>query len=424
VLFFLMLFVPTTYTLEKAILLGFIITVVLGDMALRRKLALHPTVLWMGLFFVWFGALLVDRGVSAGNPGAVPQATVYVLWPALYLVLISGLRHHWHFTWLIRTAVYSTIAIDVYALTYILSTLHRLPAALYVPLDAGQLINFDQGPNVGFALNSVASLTFLLPFLVALALVWPSSKPLPIRRPLIWIGLLLGGVVAAVSGRRGLLVVVVLSVPVSLLLARCLPRDDRPTLKFLGLRGGLMGLAAIAASPFVFGSLHLDPTSLFSQFLTGFDFQTTGTSNAALRGEQFTALLTGWASNPLFGSGIGAVAPGIIRSTEQPWSYELYYVAELFNIGLTGVLVYAVGLGWILRSAARAIGSGALTGLYLLPVMAGSVCFLAASATNPYIGKYDSLFVIFLPVALINYWLIEQRAKASTVKHKRLVTSP
>jgi hypothetical protein len=34
------------------------------------------------------------------------------------------------------------------------------------------------------------------------------------------------------------------------------------------------------------------------------------------------------------------------------------------------------------------------------------VLYLIGNATNPYLEKFDYIWVIFLPVALINFWLL------------------
>jgi len=53
--------------------------------------------------------------------------------------------------------------------------------------------------------------------------------------------------------------------------------------------------------------------------------------------------------------------------------------------------------------------SGHWLGIYMLPVLAGTSCFLIANATNPYLAKFDYIWVIFLPVALINIWLLDSK---------------
>ena len=86
--------------------------------------------------------------------------------------------------------------------------------------------------------------------------------------------------------------------------------------------------------------------------------------------------------------------------------YELSYVALLFHTGIVGFAIYAAAVIWIYRMGLRIIRSGDRIGLYMVPALVGTTCFLIANATNPYLEKFDYIWVIFLPVALINYWLL------------------
>jgi hypothetical protein len=139
----------------------------------------------------------------------------------------------------------------------------------------------------------------------------------------------------------------------------------------------------------------------------GFQFSTD--SSALLRSEQFYALLNGWSQNPLFGAGHGASAPGSIRSVEQPWAYELSYVAYFFHTGILGSFIFFGQLGWIYFMSFKIIKSESVLKFYIFPVIVGTTCFLIANATNPYLAKYDFMWVLFLPLAIINIWLITGR---------------
>jgi len=100
---------------------------------------------------------------------------------------------------------------------------------------------------------------------------------------------------------------------------------------------------------------------------------------------------------------------------DQPWAYELSYVALLFHTGIVGLTIYAAAIVWIYRMGLRMIRSGDRIGLYMLPTLVGTTCFLIGNATNPYLEKFDYIWVIFLPVALINHWLLTSK-KESGVK--------
>ena len=45
-------------------------------------------------------------------------------------------------------------------------------------------------------------------------------------------------------------------------------------------------------------------------------------------------------------------------------------------------------------------------GRYLAPVLVGMVSFLMGNAADPYLEKFDYMWVIFLPLGFINVWLL------------------
>ena len=146
--------------------------------------------------------------------------------------------------------------------------------------------------------------------------------------------------------------------------------------------------------------------AIVDNFIEGFDF--SGAYSASLRAEQFFTLYNGWQQTPLFGTGHGASALGPLRSAEMPWAYELSYAALLFHTGIIGFLIYSSGVIYIFWMGLKIIRSGHWLGIYMLPVLVGTTCFLIANATNPYLEKFDYIWVIFLPVALINIWLLNK----------------
>jgi len=48
--------------------------------------------------------------------------------------------------------------------------------------------------------------------------------------------------------------------------------------------------------------------------------------------------------------------------------------------------------------------------------------FLIANATNPYLARFDGIWVIFLPLAFINRWLLtENQTRTSILRNTRPV---
>jgi len=106
--------------------------------------------------------------------------------------------------------------------------------------------------------------------------------------------------------------------------------------------------------------------------------------------------------HPLLGEGLGASAYGSIRSEIMPWAYELYFLSLLFQTGLVGFLFYTAGILWILRRGIQTIRKGGLAAQLMIPALVGLLSYLIAAATNPYLARFDGIWVIFLPLALIN----------------------
>jgi O-antigen ligase len=112
---------------------------------------------------------------------------------------------------------------------------------------------------------------------------------------------------------------------------------------------------------------------------------------------QFDALFDGIKQSPIYGQGAGAAA-SYIRSESQPWAYELSYIALAFQYGIVGLFVYAAGPIFLIFSLAKYTRiHGRNT--FEFSLLAGFISFLIANGTNPYLAKFDYMWVIFIPVA-------------------------
>ncbi len=408
-LFFLMLFAPTSYQPVKAALLALVLGGVLTAAARDRRLLLTPFVrIWTSVM-VAVGLFYVLRGLLHGAPGALRMATVFVLWPVVYTILVAGVASPSTLHALVRTLVFATGAISLYALSFVLYSAGILPSGLYVPLDLGQQIVFFEG-YVEFSLYSLSTLLFTTPFLVAAVLAWPAGREAPVSRPWVWLALGASLCAAVLSGRRALWLVVVLSPFVALVLRAFQPCQVRKA-SSRSLAASAAGVVTVLAAVYLYAraAYGVDLGAMAEAFAAGFDFQSMDDSTYGRR-EQLAAMLAAWHEHPFLGSGQGAVAPGSIRSLEQPWAYELSYVALLFQTGAAGFALYATGVAWIYWQGLHVIRQGTAFGTIMLPTLTGLTCFLIANATNPYLAKYDYLWVIFVPVAVINCHLLEKRS--------------
>ena len=404
-LFFSMLFLPTAYQSIKAVLLAIVLAMIFVGITLNDgKLNLHWAILFWTLLIVMVGSGFMLLGAVKSAPGALRVGTVYVLWPLVYTVLLSSLTNWRVIDGIFRVLVFSTIAIALYSFSYLLNVTGWLPDFLYIRLDQGQAIGWYNG-FVEYNLYSISSLLFLLPFLVAAVLTWPKGRSMPVSRFWLWVALLLSLMAAIMSGRRSVWMIIIIAPFITLLFWMFLSRSDRSVNRKRFKRVGL-GLVFMIILLFLYlkSLVGLDIMAIVNNFLTGFAFGRD--ISATARSEQFFALIKEWANMPLFGAGHGASVSGSIRSAEYPWAYELSYIALLFHTGLVGFFLYASSVIWIFWIGLKIIKSRDRLKFYILPVLVGTSCFLIGNATNPYLEKFDCMWVIFLPVALINYWLL------------------
>jgi hypothetical protein len=409
-LFFLMLFVPTTYQQVKAVLLAVVLAGIAADVIVRSRVRVHAHVLVAALGYAALGAFFVLRGYLAGAPGALSVVNVYVTWPLVYTVLVIGASSRAMLNDLMRVVVIAANAVAIYSVIYVLWEAGYWPDALYVAIDQGQAIGF-YGSYIEFNLYSISSLLFITPFLVAALLLFHGDQA-PVTRRTLWITFALNAITVMLTGRRALFVLVPLAPVLAVLFRAWLTaerkRESRP-LVARAMIGALLLALVLGGLATALGALA--PGGFVDMVSSGFQFNTDPV--AISRRDQFRALVDGWWAQPILGSGHGAPAPGVIRSPSTPWAYELSYLSLLYHTGLVGVTAYALGLAWILRMSYAVARSGWPLAPGLVATLVGSAAFLVANGTNPYLEKYDYLWVIFLPVAFINCYLTEKRHGAS-----------
>ena len=148
-------------------------------------------------------------------------------------------------------------------------------------------------------------------------------------------------------------------------------------------------------------TIGLDPVALVENFVAAFQ------GNEASSGERFKQAASLWgkfSESPVVGHGFGSTVD-VVRSHETPWAYELSYLALLMNVGLVGFLIYSTAVLWVALKGIQLSRKNTEFAKLFVPLITALSAFLIMNATNPYLGKFDYLWVIFLPVALINAYL-------------------
>jgi hypothetical protein len=419
-LFFLMLVFPMAinFLYLKAALFAFLLVLVVIQGV--RRVHLHPRIVAWTVVISAASVIFGLRGLLLGAPGALKCIEVYALWPLVYLVLLSGIRSIRAFQSLEKTLVFSTAFIALFLVVYLSSELHVIPEvpglhSLFSSneLESGLFLSatFKDG-HIELGFTGIASYFFLVPFLVAALMDrWLNFSGTWAGKFSLIGALLLSVTVVILSGRRALQLVTILAPLMTMIAGLFCPKNERLLLVRSFGRIMLLMLGVPILSLWFFNSAQLvTAEGLSERFSAGFDFSASNRSDSAVgRIDQYLALVDGWEQAPFIGNGLGAAAHRSIRQDEMPWIYELSYVDLLFQTGLLGLIIYSWGIAWIYWYGIKIVKAGGEGCRFMLPALVGLTGLLIANGTNPYLARFDGIWVIFLPLAFINHWLLTHK---------------
>jgi hypothetical protein len=413
VLIFLSMAYPTVSSLVevKGALFGTLLVVILLEFFLNGRSRLASGVVLWTLCLATVSTFFVLEGLLARAPGAGAVITVYILWPLTFTLWIAGLAQSHFLVVLDRTAVIATLFIGVYGCLYLLTSLGILPDNGFVASLSLGWENEAFGPKEGYtemAFAGMNSLAFLLPYVVAsIAIRIPSERKQRVWNAVMWLACISGCAIVLTAGRRALMLLTVLSPGLVVFFRSFQPEAEKRLNRRSIVRLSAVLLTGSVILLIVVGMIYeFSASSLLNRFISGFDIgaQATGESELA-RYEQLGALWRGWLQHPILGSGHGSGTLASIRSDTMPWAYELSYLALLFQTGIAGFAAYLAGVLWMLSQGIKIIREGGPLGRIMLPMLVGFSGLLIANATNPYLLRFDGMWMFFLPLAVINYRL-------------------
>lgn len=410
-LFFLMLTFPMAPKLLQIKGALFAVTLYLSVLMIlwQRSTQLAWPVIYWGVALAGIGACFVLLGgISGTSADAILQAIqIYVVWPLAYLILVGPASELRTLLALNRVAVLSALVIGAYGLAYVLSQLNFIPhwqMLKWLSFGSQEAIGLhDQYTEIdSIGLNS---LPFLVPFVIGLLAFSYAGIAVKVPRRWLWAATILDLAVVLLSGRRALFVILMAAVPAAIAIAAGRVRGRSRVGRGIGITL-VIAIAFIGLVQFV---SFLYPKFAFSgawRFFTG-GFVLTSSSpdyTARVRAEEFASLMDGFAQAPFFGHGLGTSAV-VIRSSKSPWSYELSYAALLFHVGVVGFLIYLSAVLWIYRSGLRIIRVDPELRWLMWSVLLGMSGMLIGNATNPYLDRFDGLWMLFWPLSVVNHWL-------------------
>lgn len=346
--------------------------------------------LFWGYLYMLCGLVSICYGMILNNPAPHKYIPVYVFWPILFT----------YFSFLIdKKYFYSLLKVIKYYLTVILVT--GILACIVFNLSLMQVEEFmgynsairPGYPIVGIMGPSVTSMIFWYFFYFTRFLL---NKDVGLTDR---INLILGIIYILMTSRRILFLNFFL---VFVFIVLLIPFVKKGIQKTEMKRMFKKRIGAIMLTVFVLMGaaywLGLFDFSAIGDFLTK-----TGEASDTPRLLQSEALIEGWMESPFVGNGSGVNA-SVVRS-ETPGTYELSYLAMLFERGIIGTviffLMYLVLMVWSIRCLKKdAIN---LTDTFALIIALN--LFMLANATNPYLNAFDYmwfLFILFVNIRISN----------------------
>lgn len=345
----------------------------------------------ISLVYVVVGLLWSLYGVFENNQGAVPVLTVMVVYPLILPFLafayvdddkdkIYSLFYCCGFILVVIDLLY------IYLSIYNPGNIIELVVLSLYPTDA--VIDFNEN-YFKFTIPNISSMFFLFPFMVVALL--HSNKP-----RIISIFTVVSMIVLVVlSGRRALFITPMFGI----FLAYILTGARLISLKQKVFCFKNVMLAIFLLGFLIFGAVNFYGIESYVERIQSISDFANDNSNIE-RSLQFDSLLDGFLMSPMIGAGAGAAA-SYTRSIEYPWAYELSYVAFLYQYGLFGCAIYTAGIFYILFFLVKSVNKYGRAS-FEFAFLSGFITFMIANATNPYLTKFDYMWVIFVPFALIN----------------------
>ena len=371
------LVLPTLYTKERLI---FLIILLIFSLCIifKNKIKICYNRILILMLFLLAAFVAFVMGVIESSPGAFNSLTIYILWPIVFYILFWSLNSK-DLCALKNTICFSYIcSLSLFILFIIDKFYMKIP---YIDI---LLINFDfrfnaNGNHLEYYMPSLPS--FLITFVYFLYSTFiPSkvSKNTSISNALILIS---SFALLIISGRSAIYIALVINffILISIFIVQKRYKVLFTTFTLIVL--------------FTYINLEL-VNNLFQFVSSSFDFSNVNNSSSHRRYVQFFQLTDAMFNNPFFGLGLGSSVDEFFIQRSEPWAYELSYLSILMQFGIFGFILISLPVVYIFFLFIQNRKSFFFH--ESLPFLMCIFSLLIITISNPYIFKFDYLWLIFI----------------------------
>jgi len=401
-----MIVTPSAFQSPKAAILAILFIVILLDMLIKKRRRLHPLIFRYFLFYILLGSIFGIYGYLRENVGVIPITKEVVLYVILYMILIRGIVDYASVKYMHKTLVISIVLLSLYIITSILNAYGIWPDWLYYNLQtetSNEDISVDTlhfYGRISTSFDSFPSLLFLQPYLFTYLVSSSQKKSKPM-----WALFVILTIIMIFVGRRILLITAIFAPIIIILTLNGIRTEDSRKVRNWK---SLIFFSFLAMFGLAFILIQISGISVqatIEDFLYSFQpIQVNASGNYVSnpRLDTIYHLFNGWKESPLIGFGSGATHPNYYRNKYEPWNYEVLYMQFLYSWGILGCTLYGMGILFITNKLLLIYKECSSYSSFAISALFGMLAFLVGSFTNPYLLKFDMLYTIFLPIAIIN----------------------
>ena len=354
----------------------------------------NTKVKFFGIFLIFslvlvgvFGSL---HGLLNNGAGALVVMRVMVIYPILFLFFSLAYSYEDNDK-LYSLLIFISLILGIFLILFNYLNIYYPSNFLIVFLNnqyQDEAVVDDGLDYFKFTIPTVSSTIFFLPYSIGVLI---SSKKYRLIALFSLITLVISGLL---TGRRALFVTTIIGLIFTLFISS-------KNYRFKDNKLNRWYMIIILVILIIFSFYFINQFAYMDYFMQRIDsiFDFVNDESNVERKLQFNALIESIKNNPLLGVGAG-VGGSYIRSIEQPWAYELSYIALIFQYGILGSLIYLTFTIVIVYKLLKLIKIYGRDSLYF-PFLMGMLSFLLANATNPYLGKLDYIWIILLPIFFI-----------------------
>lgn len=386
IFFFLVTFLPRSHTSIKIPFLIIVFAISVIYLLKNKNIIINSELLKWAYLYILIGVVWAFIGMVNGNniQGIKDSLRLNFVWILVYFVLTVAVSNSNKFDIVINVIMISNVVVSIYNILLFTNAIGATNLSFLYSLDAQSRVGIHAG-YVQITSHNLGTLLFTTPF----AMTYYSKCK---HKKLVMLNIIISIFAILISGRRALLLNLIVTVMLILLLKIINNKYQIEVILKRTFYAAIIGVVSVVVLS-VFN--YLDLTVIFKRMLEGFSG-----SSENVRYIQGVELLKGFTWSPIIGTGFAKGVSTIIRDIDKPWIYELTYVLQLYNLGIVGFSTYMYVLFINVKCAVKTMNKRSAP--YMEALLVGYFSFLLGTFTNPYLGSFDFMWILFIILAYYN----------------------